>query len=384
MNQDTSVNRISLGVLAYNSVDTIAPTIRCLAEQSLVSENLDDSIQVEILILANGCTDATAQFSEKTLQSICFPDFVTWRVCEIERKGKCNAWNEYVHQHSDPESDILIFMDSDIVFLGTNTLKNMVTALKNDPKAIIAVDEPVKDVALKDNPTWAEWLSLQVSDVRRKTNTPTVCGQLYAGKTQAMREIWMPTSLPVEDGFLKAMVLTNGFREQDDFARIIKAKDAAHRFEAHMGTKNLLPHEVWLVASSTVNTFVYEYLWKSCENGQSAGELIRDLNESDPDWVGKMVSQQIKGKFWVVPSSFVFRRFHQMGRISFFRAIPKIPIVLAAFFADLVICFRVNRMLKRNKGGVHYWRPDEGDTDEGATSQSISVPTSDLKRQNSC
>jgi hypothetical protein len=48
----------------------------------------------------------------------------------------------------------------------------------------------------------------------------SIAGQLYLARTAAVEGIHMPVGLPVEDGFLRAMILTRLLTEGEHFERI--------------------------------------------------------------------------------------------------------------------------------------------------------------------
>ena len=351
----SDVTKVTIGVFAHNSAESIEATLQSLVEQTLVN-NDDNSIEAEILILANGCTDDTARLSQFILEkSQIGGERTSWRVIEIDQPGKCNTWNLFVHDLSSADTDLFIFMDSDIQFLQTDTLGNLVRDLQIDEHALVSTDLPVKDIALNGPKNFRELVSLWVSGVS-SVNANSICGQLYCGKADFIRNVWLPATLPVEDGFLRAMVITNRFSEPQDTTRIIRSEDASHVFEAHIGTKKLFQHEEWLVAASTINAYIYDLLWECGKNGEDVGDVIRDRNESDSKWLEKLIQQKIgKKKWWIVPKYFLYRRFYQLAKRSWLTALFKMPVAVAAFFFDVLICTRVNYNLKRNMF-VRYWR----------------------------
>jgi glycosyltransferase involved in cell wall biosynthesis len=344
-------------MLAHDSEATIVTTLESLLEQSLV-QSVHGEFQVEVIIVANGCSDRTAEMARSVLRQSKsrLPDHVSVRVQELDVAGKCNAWNRFVHEFSDQTADYLLLMDSDITFLNCDTLVNLIRSLQQDSNAAVSVDTPIKDIELQPGRRWIERLSARLSESSRRQWRSSICGQLYCARGEMLRQIWLPNGLPVEDGFLRAMVLTNGFQSGEDFHRIIRAENASHRFEAHVQARKLLRHEEWLIASSTINSFLYDFLWKQCRERRHAGQLVRELNGSDPEWFAKLVAERISNRsWWIVPWPFVFRRFQHLRRTSLFVAARSFPIACVAFVIDCVLCTRVNRHLKLNKG-ISYWR----------------------------
>jgi glycosyltransferase involved in cell wall biosynthesis len=351
---------ISIGILAYNEAVTITETLQSLSQQTLfTNESLD--LNLEIVVVPNGCTDDTASVSQKSLEELsqhAVSPKVSCKVCAVEQPGKSNAWNRYVHEFSDPAADYLILMDADIQFLNPNTLQLLVKALEAAPQAIASVDTPLKDVALKPNKSLIEWLSTAVSKQADYSGdrVPAICGQLYCARAHQLREIWMPIGLTVEDGFLRAVLATDGFTNSEQtIPRIVHAKDAFHVFEAYIGISHLLRHERRQVVGNTVNAILFGYLWANCHAGQTAGALIQRNNQQDPDWLKNLFQDAIaKSGSWIVPKDFVFRRFNLLQNLPLFKKILRLPIALIAFFVDLWVCWQANQIL-RSGGGLGYW-----------------------------
>lgn len=346
---------ISIGMLAYNESASISKTLQSLFQQSLFHEpDLDRSI--EIVVVPNGCTDHTANVSRAALEELAKQTSrpIRWRVEEVEQPGKSNAWNLYVHKFSDANADYLFLMDADIEFLERDTLRQMIEALETNASAWVSVDKPVKDVALKENKNLVERLSVSVS-ASSQEGALVICGQLYCGRAAVLRGIWMPAGLPVEDGFLRAMILTDRFTSPEVFERIVLAKAASHVFEAYTDLNRLLRHERWLVVSSTINAFIYNYLWTNCNPQQDAGKLIEHNNDTDPGWVRELIQKAISEKgWWVIPRPFLFRRFERLRHHPPLKAIVRFPVAIAAFLADMVVFFQANQMLHKGEG-LGYW-----------------------------
>ena len=347
---------ISIGMLAYNESVSISTTLQSLFQQSLFNEPDGDKF-IEIVVVPNGCTDETATVARATLEEFVkrLPQpGVRWRVCEVAQPGKSNAWNLYVHKFSDPAADYLFLMDADIKFLDPHTLRNMLDTLETKPEAWVAVDTPVKDVALKEKKSLMERLSVSVSPSLDSSKLG-ICGQLYCGRAAVLRGIWMPPGLQVDDGFLAAMVVTDRFTSPAVFERIVLAKSASHVFEAYTDLKRLLRHEQWLVVGSTINAFLFGDLWANCNKQQDAGSLIERRNNHDPLWLHRFIQATVSEKgWWVIPRSCLFRRFESLRHRRPLTLILRLPVATIAFLVDLLVFFQANRQL-HNEGSIGYW-----------------------------
>src|SRR5262245_24245425 len=110
--------RISIGILAWNEESSISCTIESVLAQSLLTSGKAES--VEIICVANGCTDSTAERASQALARL--PESpagteIRCRVEEIQRPSKENAWNQFVHELSQNDADYLVLMDGDVAIL---------------------------------------------------------------------------------------------------------------------------------------------------------------------------------------------------------------------------------------------------------------------------
>lgn len=357
---------ISIGILAHNEAVSISTTLQSLFQQSLFNEP-DPHKVIEVVVVPNGCTDETAEVSRTTLEALVkrspHPN-IRWRICEVEQPGKTNAWNLYVHEFSDPAADYLFLMDADIQFIELHTLRHMLDTLEVNPDAWVSVDAPIKDVALKENKSLVERLSASASASvsAASGSVAVICGQLYCGRAIVLRGIWMPPGLQVEDGFIRAMVVTDRFTSPEVFERVVLAKSASHAFEAYTDLNRLLRHERWLVVGSTINSFIFNYLWANCNRELDAGSLIKQRNDQDPFWLHQFIQAAISGKgWWLIPQPFLFRRFQRLRQYPPLKLILRFPVAVIAFLVDLLVFFQANQELHRG-GGMGYWGKPQGAT----------------------
>ncbi|HEY9630750.1 MAG TPA: glycosyltransferase [Coleofasciculaceae cyanobacterium] len=355
---------ISVGVLAYNETMMIGPMLQSLLRQNLFQkagvENADLELQIEIVVVPNGCTDDTAAIARSTLtdliQLAVYPQ-VQWKVCEIAQAGKSNAWNTYVHQLSHPSAKYLFLMDADIELLDEDTMTSMIDVLDRRTDVVVAVDKPIKDVALKLNRTLIEQMSVLVSKVSgnspEEEKSAWICGQLYCARAAALREIWLPTYLPAQDSFLYTMITTNRLQTESLPHRVILAKSASHKFEAYTQIKQLFRHQKWLILSDTINQLLFQDL--ASLKVQDVGLLIRQFNEEEPDWLGQKIQTAIVEKgWWLIPQSTLTQRFTSLQHQRLPKLLVLLPLTIAAFLVDLVLAIQANLELHQGKG-LGYW-----------------------------
>ncbi|HYW21782.1 MAG TPA: glycosyltransferase [Nodularia sp. (in: cyanobacteria)] len=341
--------KVSIGMLAYNEFEEIATTLHSLFQQSIF-QDANPNIEIEIVVVPNGCTDDTATIArtmlqewEKSVSNLS----ISWQICEVEEAGKANAWNLYVHEFSHPDANYLFLMDADIQFLEPQTLYSMIQTLEKTPDAWVSVDKLVKDVALKPKKNLMEKLSVAVSGVSAGKST-WICGQLYCSRSEILRKIWMPTGILVEDGFLWTMIVTDGLISPEVLNRVVLADSAAHVFEAYTQIHSLLSHELRQVVGNTINYFVYTNLEEANNCPLDAGSLIKLRNEQDPRWLDKLITASVKKSgWWAIPKWLVLRRLQSLRNRPLRKAIWLFPVLIIAFFLDLVLCLQANYQLHR-------------------------------------
>jgi glycosyltransferase involved in cell wall biosynthesis len=199
--RDVKVSRISsptsdrpswsLAVFAHNESGRIRAALESLVPAAAGRD-------VEVWVLANGCTDATSD--EVRACANVLPNL--W-LAEIVVADKANAWNVYVHELITPERaaeiDTYFFMDGDVT-LEPDALVMLAAALSEVPSAKAAGGMPATG---RDRAAWRH----------RMVENGTIAGNLYALRGSflellRLRQIRMPIGLIGEDLFLSWLVAT--------------------------------------------------------------------------------------------------------------------------------------------------------------------------------
>lgn len=348
--------RISMGILAYNEAETIGKMLNSLWQQNLFQKP-ESNLEIEIIIVPNGCSDNTAKVAQSTLDSLPQIANLHWRVCEVKQPGKSNAWNLYVHQLSNPQADYLFLIDADIQLLESQTLHSMLHTLATTPEAWVSVDKPIKDVSFQEKKSFRERLSMLVSSLSRSEikpgNAAWLCGQLYCAKAKLLRKIWLPTHLPTQDAFLYNMIVTDCLATSKVPERVILAPNASHLFEAYTSIYRLLRHEKWLILGNTINQLLCKEL--STYNQQATSILIKYKNQQDPSWLSKILKNSILNRdWWLIPRYILLRRFHSLYHKNLVQRITLFPLACAATIIDLILSFQANLELHQEKN-IGYW-----------------------------
>ena len=349
--------KLSIGILAHNELGSIEVLLRSLCQQSLLADPHGEH-QVEIVVVPNGCSDRTATASRQTLEQLSREQNQTswtWKVCEVVEPGKSNAWNLFIHQFAAADADFFYLMDADIQLHDPLALAKMLEVLIANPEYWIALDRPIKDVELKENKNWLEKLSVAVSKSSNKGQL-YICGQLYCGRAEPLRSMHLPPGLPVEDGFLTQMVISENFTLANPTfeKRIVRVETASHIFEAYTNPLELINHEVRVVVGIVVNGLLTNYLQQHCHDGQTAGMLIERWNREDKYWLDKLKTDAIAKDKWSIPLSLVLRRYRSLKNHAWHKALMRVPIATLAFLVDLSVFIRANSTL-HHQAITNYW-----------------------------
>lgn len=169
--------RCSIAVFAHNEAPRIAATLRSI-------EAAAQGMAVEVVVLANGCQDGTAQVVRGLMAAS--PHV---RVVEIAMADKANAWNTYVHTVATTPT-LHVFVDGDVQ-VAPGALRALAQRLEQVPEAHAVGGLPTTG---RDRAGWSQ----------RMLSQGTLAGGLYALRgsfvqTLRQRGIRLPLGLVGED-----------------------------------------------------------------------------------------------------------------------------------------------------------------------------------------
>jgi glycosyltransferase involved in cell wall biosynthesis len=325
--------KIAIGIMAYNEERNIGLTISSLSDQSLFECPGHD---VSVHVVPNGCRDATADRAREALGPFAerHPR-ARVEVNEVEQAGKANAWNHFVHGFSAPDAEALLLLDADIQFGERECLARVVEALVANPQAVVAVDLPLKDITAKTNLTLREQMSASASRLQI-AGAPKIAGSLYLARAAALRSFWMPLGLIVEDGFVKAMLLTDSFRQPEKIEAIVRADGATHYFEAVTGFRAWFKHERRLVNGTAVNILLFSHIRNLVAQGKHPDEVIRANNETNPSWVADL-AKSYRGPL-PGAAEFVSEPLKKLRCLPLPKQIVALPIALLRAVLNVAVC----------------------------------------------
>ena len=343
---------ISIGILAHNEATDIGNLIRDLGNQNLLS---NDNLGIEIHVVANGCTDATVRVSREALAAESFRrGNVTTFVHNIPRAGKSNAWNELVHTLASPKTEFIFLLDADIRIPEEASLQLMLDKLTQSKKATIAVDKSVKDLSLQVHKSIIERLILAGSEAYPGTRT-ALAGGLYCARFDVLESIWMPIGLPGEDGFLRAMILTSNFTEDENLDYLIFVEGARHVFESEHRIRDVFRHNIRLAIGTGINVLLFKHFRESLNINTNIADYIKQRNAADPNWINELIHNKIKqGKYFLMDKGFLLRRLMWLSSLPVSDRIKKLPIFLLASIFDVALFFSANHLMRRG-AGAGFW-----------------------------
>lgn len=352
---------ISIGILACNEASSISRTLKSLFLQSVFSidQRKLDGIKWEIIVVPNGCTDKTADIARIAFLH-CYEQLherneIIWKILEIEQGGKSNAWNHYIHDFSDKEAKFIIMIDADIEFDHIDTIYNTIKEIKNHPNVDVVVDTPKKHFVNKKNKTLIEKISTIKSD-QTLQGDPAIAGSFYCARAKILRKIWMPIGLTGEDGFLRAMIITNLFRNAPDPTKICRAPNASHFYEGLTDLNAIFKHEIRMVIGTTYNCyFCWDFLiFATDPTGPGAGYLIKSRLDHSPNWYKEFISNEVKNRgLWVLPKNMLFRNLIRMKNITPNQFAKNLLLSIVGMLLDVPVMIIANYKIK--KGSIGYW-----------------------------
>jgi hypothetical protein len=244
-------------------------------------------------------------------------------------------------------------MDADIIFESDDVLEQLLRELLANEHAQVSTDTPIKSFTRDtENLSVMDRGSLAASE--QKSKAGVICGQLYCARADTLRKIWLPPDLPVEDGFLGAMISTSGFTGPDDLTRIAWVPTARHFFRTHRSVGGFIAHEARIIVGSTINSWLFGLLWKEGRKGH-AGSFVQKLNAADSEWLSRLIEQKVRaGGAWLIPAHFMLWRLEPLKGQPLSRKLRRAPVALAATALNFLACVRANAILKRKNAAAHW------------------------------
>jgi len=343
---------VSIGILAHNEESDIGNVIRDIGLQKLLR---NDNLTLQIHIVANGCVDATVRVAKEALFDDSFrKKNITTFVHNIQQSGKSNAWNQLIHTFVSPNTEFIFLLDADIRIPEDTTLQLLLDGLVRSEIARVAVDSSVKDLSLTASKSLQEWVIVNASGTAHDARK-ALAGGLYCARFDVLKGIWMPIGLPGEDGFLRAMILTSNFTEDENSDRLIFVEGARHIFESEKNIRDVFHHNIRLAIGTGINVLLFKHFRQCLSKDADVVDYIRKRNAADPNWINEIIASRIgQGRYLLMDKSFIFRRLKWLRTLSVYDQLRKFPIVLLGSIFDLALFFTANYLMRKGVG-AGYW-----------------------------
>lgn len=336
---------VAIIIFAKDEEVNIDRIIDAIASQTLSART---DLILSVFVVANGCTDRTAEFAEAAALKVLRPRGVRTIVLDWAKPGKSRSWNRVIHEEVPADVEYIFALDADIEFVDHVVLASMYD-LTHDSEALQVVSgRPIKDSLRKPRRTLIDHFSAKVSAV--SSHSEAICGQLYLGRASFLKEIWLPDETPGEDGFLNAMVRTRGFSQPFQSDVLSQMTEATHYYEDH-SVSAFFAHERRMIVGTMINRWIFEYL-NSLQLTDPAGPLIAKLNKEQPDWVDRLIEREGQ-KRWVIASDLLFRRL-QAGNGMTASYLLSLPVRCIATALTMPPAITANRTLKA-RGAASTW-----------------------------
>ncbi len=335
------MRRVDIGVFAHNESAGIAAMVARLAAQDILRSN---TVSARVLVLANGCKDKTADIARDAALGTAI------EVVDLPLGGKSRTWNRFVHDLSRKNADVLIFVDADIEFRDDGALAEM---LRNLGGLWVLNSQPVKDTVMRpeDLSRMDRFIAAAAGGLDNwKT---AVCGSLYAMPAPVARRFHLPIGLPVEDGFLRAMVLRDAITGPEDFSRIDGLEGMYHVYGSERTVTALIRHQVRIVVGSAVNYACFGALDR-LPLDQRHAELAHAAG--DETWVAQAIKARLPE--WpggYIPLHFLTKRLAKAAQTPRDLLRPKrVVITVLGFGFDLIVYMRAQWAMWRGTG-AGFW-----------------------------
>ncbi|HEX3720045.1 MAG TPA: glycosyltransferase [Verrucomicrobiae bacterium] len=359
--QTAPIIKVAIGIIAWNEEKALRATLASLFQQTLFRKFSLRHWRCEIVCVANGCTDRTAEVATEIFlaqsRNHRYKNAFSARVVDLTQRGKVNAWNQFVHSISARDAQYLFMMDADILIHRPESLWAMFSALENDQEASVAVDRPCKDILFKQRKSIWERLSLATARLTTSADAQ-LCGQLYCIRAGVVRNIYLPKDLAAcEDGFIKTLVCTDFLTRPPVAGRIRLAEGAEHTFESYISPRAIIRNQKRQIIGQTIVHIVIDKYLKArplCER-ERAGETLAGNDNADPAWLKKLIQEHLQRtrSRWRLYPGMTGLGFQRLRKLNVAQRVICFPAAAAKWFVAVISGFFAYEALKA--GCTDYW-----------------------------
>ncbi len=335
------MERVDIGVFAHDEALGIAAMVARLAAQDIART---DGVSARISVLCNGCRDNTVAVAQAAAAG------TDVRVIDLPLGGKSRTWNRFVHDLSRKDADVLMFVDADIEFRDDRAFGEM---LRNLGGLWVLNSQPVKDTVVRPKGLSGKDRFIAAAAGGLDSWKTAVCGSFYAMPAAVARRFHLPIGLPVEDGFLRAMVLRDAITGPEDLSRINGLEGMFHVYASERTIAGLIRHQVRIVIGSAVNYACFGAIDR-LPLDQRHAELARAA--ADETWVARAIKARLPE--WpggYIPLHFLTKRLAKAAQNPRDLLRPKpLAITVLGFGFDAIVYVRAQWAMWRGTG-AGFW-----------------------------
>lgn len=341
---------LDIGIFAHDEAGRIGQLIADLGRQDIFDGT---EPELRIQILANGCTDDTVSEAQAAIAALPAAIAARFEVIDLPQGGKSRTGHRYIHEFSRPSADLLGFMDADIRLPRPDTLRRMVEIMATRPELRVLTSRPIKDVAYHKLQTGAAGRLIAAGGGGLTDWRKSICGQLFILRAATARRIGLPAGLPVEDGFFRAMILTDLLSEPQDLTRIDGDPEVFHVYESIRTAGELLHHQTRIVIGSAVNAALYGKIRREAPTEPQAHALLMRA-AGDDGWLSRTLSEELPRRpYGYVPTEFLVKRWRHW-RSSGRRSPKGIAMLMAGLVMDWIVWLQASYKMYRGAGSGHW------------------------------
>ncbi len=327
------MRQVDLGIFAHDEAAGIAAMVAASLAQARACAAA--GIDLRVLMLANGCHDDTAARAAAAGAE----------VADLAEGGKSRTWNRFVHDLSRPGAEALVFADADIEWTEPDMLVRLISGLLARPGLWVLNSRPVKDLALNGAKGLVPRLALRAAGGLDDWKS-AICGQLYAMPAARARIFHLPVGLPVEDGFLRAMVLTDGLTSPEDLSRIDGAEGVFHVYGSETTLRGLIRHQERIVIGSAINLCLFDHLRSLPPEARAPALRLAATEET---WLPGILRARLpRLPYGYVPVHFLVKRLTRPG------ALRRAGVTALGFGFDLIVYLGAQIRMARG-AGAGFW-----------------------------
>jgi hypothetical protein len=165
----------------------------------------------------------------------------------------------------------------------------------------------------------------------------------------------MPIGLPAEDGFLRAMIATSVWTQEENSDYIIFVEGTRHFFESRRRLRDVFRHHVRLTIGTQINVFIFNELDEQLQMRKDPSIYVKERNATDPLWLNTLVADELKkGRYFVINNRVLLTRFNRFRTLPLLERLRKTPIFVLSFMFDVAVFITANALMRRG-AGAGFW-----------------------------